>query len=208
MRHQPPSSFPSSHSIASSSTSLYTFLSFSPTTCIPHAVTHVALNPSLERACIVCRHSQVIFSKMKKMPLETRNVDLATTHVALNPSVERPCIVCRHFQVIFPKMKKNALEDHKCRLGTMFPANPMHHLSPGLFSQPVEEQKKPRRRYPCRASYHVGAAWSAWRMVPFEPGSRRGNLPALGCNDDWQNITSPCSSSNKNQPAITIFGKY
>jgi hypothetical protein len=75
----------------------YTFLSSSPITCILHVASDVALNPILERACILCRHTRTIFPKTQKSSLKIQNVDLANTHVAsdvaINPGQERPCIL-------------------------------------------------------------------------------------------------------------------
>jgi hypothetical protein len=89
MRHLTPS--------LSSHISLYTFLPSSPTACILHVASNVALNPGLERPCRLCRHYQTIFPKPKKIALKIWNVGLTNTHVgmnvALNPSLERACIL-------------------------------------------------------------------------------------------------------------------
>jgi hypothetical protein len=112
MRHLTPAL--SSRIFTPSLIPLYTFLSSSPTSCILHVASHVALNPILERPCILCRHYRTIFPKTKKAPLKIRNVDLNNTnvasHVALNLSLERPCILCRHYRTIFPKTKKASLK--------------------------------------------------------------------------------------------------
>jgi hypothetical protein len=110
MRHLTPSSFPSHHSITPPSISLYTFLPFSPTTCIPH----VALNPGVERACIVYSYYRIILQKRKKALLKILNVDLTTINVApnvaLNPALEQACILCRLSRTIFSKTHKSLLE--------------------------------------------------------------------------------------------------
>jgi hypothetical protein len=117
MRHLIPS--PSPYSIKPSSTSLYTFLSFSPIKCIPH----VALNPDAEWPCILCRHSQTIFPKIQKASLKNRNVDLDSInvgpYVALNPGMELPCILCRLYRVILSKSKKLPLGNQNVGLATM-----------------------------------------------------------------------------------------
>jgi hypothetical protein len=152
MRHLTP--FPLLHSIAPSSTRLYTFLSFSPITCLPHVTPNVALNPGLERPCIVCRQYQIVLQKMKKALLKILNVDPATinvaSNVALNPALERPCIVCRQYQIVFSKTKKLPLETRN-----------VGSLPDPFFTTCEGTQKSAKARYSCEGRNDVGAAWSA-----------------------------------------------
>src|SRR6266702_1262244 len=80
MRHLTPSL--SSRTFTPSLISPYTFLSSSPTTCLLHVASDVALNPGVEQPCIVLQAKKTIFSKTQKAPLKIRNVDLNHTHVA------------------------------------------------------------------------------------------------------------------------------
>jgi hypothetical protein len=109
---------------------LYTFLPSSPTTCILHVGSDVALNPSLERACILCRHSHTFLPKTQKAPLKIRNGDLANMHVgsdvALNPSLERACILLQEKRALFPKTQKASL---KIRNGDLNNTNVASHVA-------------------------------------------------------------------------------
>jgi len=119
----------------------YTFLFSSPTTCLLHVASNVALNRGVERACIHCRHDRTICPKTKKAPLKMRNVDLANMHVAsnvaLNRGVERACI---HFQEKRDKSPNtgNMILRHcfrsKSRHGMQFTYEPLTARKPAPLS--------------------------------------------------------------------------
>jgi hypothetical protein len=110
MRHLTSSPSSSPHYISLSFTSLYAFLSSSPTTCIPHVASDVDLNSSVEPPCILCRQYRAILPKPQKISLGTSNVDLANMNVAsdvgLDPAMERSCMLCRQYWTVLPKPRK------------------------------------------------------------------------------------------------------
>jgi hypothetical protein len=123
MRHLTSSPSSSPHYISLSFTSLYAFLSSSPTTCIPHVASDVDLNSSVEPPCLLCRHSRTFLPKTQKWGLKNRNVDLngrnVDPYVGLDPGMERLCILCRHYRTIFPKKKKSQLKNRNVDLANM-----------------------------------------------------------------------------------------
>jgi hypothetical protein len=76
---------------------------------------NVALNPSVERSCILLQEKRAIFPKPQKSSLKIRDVDLNNINVAsdvgLNIAVERPCIHLEK-QGHFPKIG-NIIFQHK-----------------------------------------------------------------------------------------------
>jgi hypothetical protein len=177
------------------------FLSSSPTTCILHVGSNVALNPGLERACIHCRHDRTLLPNPQKSPLENLECRLEQNQCRLKCSPEpRPGASLYTFARKKGQISKNgkyafaALFLFKIEAG--YAVHPCTSLSPRRRSQPrrrhdlsVEAANShdasrsadaPTRRNASPPSDFVGFnTWCTYRLFTYKPAHCAEICPAL-----------------------------